>query len=212
MYHDMDDLIEVCVNNMASDAFPPEQARAYMRDLLPKLDYWKNHTNLEGAEAFEAFKLIDIAFSGLYGTVPLTEEVIKKAIDDYIPLVNLDYICSVKNEENKIVGFAVLVPSIAKALKKSNGKLLPFGMFRMLKALKGKNGVLEMFFVAVDPEYQRQGIPMLLMNEMIKMCMKNKVEYCESGPELETNSDVQGMWKKFETRQHKRRRCYVKEI
>ena len=163
-------------------------------------------------EAFEAFKLIDIAFSGLYGTVPLTEEVIKKAIDDYIPLVNLDYICSVKNEENKIVGFAVLVPSIAKALKKSNGKLLPFGMFRMLKALKGKNGVLEMFFVAVDPEYQRQGIPMLLMNEMIKMCMKNKVEYCESGPELETNSDVQGMWKKFETRQHKRRRCYVKEI
>ena len=163
-------------------------------------------------EAFEAFKLIDIAFSGLYGTVPLTEAVIKKAIDDYIPLVNLDYICSVKNEENKIVGFAVLVPSIAKALKKSNGKLLPFGMFRMLKALKGKNGVLEMFFVAVDPEYQRQGIPMLLMNEMIKMCMKNNVEYCESGPELETNSDVQGMWKKFETRQHKRRRCYVKEI
>ena len=61
MYHDMDDLIEVCVNNMASDAFPTEQARAYMRDLLPKLDYWKNQTNLEGAEAFAAFKkqLID---------------------------------------------------------------------------------------------------------------------------------------------------------
>ena len=56
MYHDMDDLIEVCVNNMASDAFPPEQARAYMRDLLPKLGYWKNQTNLEGAEAFASFK------------------------------------------------------------------------------------------------------------------------------------------------------------
>jgi len=24
--------------------------------LLPKLDYWKNHTNLEGAEAFASFK------------------------------------------------------------------------------------------------------------------------------------------------------------
>ena len=60
-YHNMDDLIEVCVNNMASDAFPPEQARIYMRDLLPKLGYWKNRTNLAGAEAFEAFKkqLID---------------------------------------------------------------------------------------------------------------------------------------------------------
>ena len=32
-----------------------------MRDLLPKLNYWKNQTNLEGAEAFAAFKkqLID---------------------------------------------------------------------------------------------------------------------------------------------------------
>ena len=61
MYHNMDDLIEVCVNNMASDAFPLEQARIYMRDLLPKLNYWKNRTNLEGAEAFESFKkqLID---------------------------------------------------------------------------------------------------------------------------------------------------------
>ena len=61
MYHDMDDLIEVCVNNMASDAFPAEQARAYMQDLLPKLNYWKNQANLDGAEAFASFKkqLID---------------------------------------------------------------------------------------------------------------------------------------------------------
>ena len=56
MYHDMDALIEVCVNNMANDAFPPEQARAYMQDLLPKLHYWKSNTNLKGAEEFEAFK------------------------------------------------------------------------------------------------------------------------------------------------------------
>ena len=56
IYHDMDVLIEVCVNNMAGEHFTSEQARAYMRDLLPKLNYWKNHTNLEGAEAFEAFK------------------------------------------------------------------------------------------------------------------------------------------------------------
>lgn len=163
-------------------------------------------------EAFEAFKIIDIAFSKLYGTVPLTDEIIKKAIDDYIPLVNLDYICSVKNKDDKIIGFSVLVPSIAKALKKSNGKLLPFGMFRLLKALKGKNDILEMFFVAVDPQYQSIGVPALMMSELIKVCIRNKVEYCETGPELETNSDVQGMWKTFQTRQHKRRRCYIKGI
>ena len=56
MYHDMDDLIEVCVNNMTNEHFTSEQARAYMQELLPKLGYWKNHTNLNGAEEFEAFK------------------------------------------------------------------------------------------------------------------------------------------------------------
>ena len=163
-------------------------------------------------EAFEAFKIIDIAFSKLYGTVPLTDKIIEKSIKDYIPIVNLDYICSVKTKEDKIIGFAVLVPSIAKALKKSNGKLLPLGVLRMLKALKGKNKVLEMFFVAVDPEYQNLGVPALMMCELIKIAIKNKVEYCETGPELETNIDVQGMWKMFETRQHKRRRCYVRKL
>lgn len=163
-------------------------------------------------EAFEAFKIIDIAFSKLYGTVPLTEEVIKKAIDDYIPLVNLDYICSIKTKEGKIIGFGVLVPSIANALKKSNGKMFPFGIFRYLKALQGKNDVLEMFFVAVDPDYQRIGIPAILLNEILKICIKNEVKYCETGPELETNVAVQGMWKTFERRQHRRRRCYIKEI
>ena len=56
LYHDMDDLIEVCVKNMASEHFSPQQARAYMKELLPKLDYWKRYQNLAGAEKFEAFK------------------------------------------------------------------------------------------------------------------------------------------------------------
>jgi len=163
-------------------------------------------------DAFEAFKVIDVAFSKLYGTVPLTKAVISKAIADYIPLVHLDYICSVKDQNDKIIGFAVLVPSIAKALKKSNGRMLPLGLFRLLKALKGHNDVLEMFFIAVEPEYQGKGVPAIIMNQMLKMCIKNKVKYCETGPELENNESVQSLWKGFDARQHKRRRCWKKDI
>ena len=49
MYHDMDDLIEVCVNHMASEHYKPEQVRSYMKELLPKLDYWKQYKNQDGA-------------------------------------------------------------------------------------------------------------------------------------------------------------------
>ena len=56
MYHNMDDLIDVCVNHMASESFPAEQARVYMKELLPKLNYWKRYSNLAGEDKFEEFK------------------------------------------------------------------------------------------------------------------------------------------------------------
>ncbi len=56
MYHNMDDLIEVCVAHMANEAFPSSEVRAYMKEMLPKLDYWKQYKNLDGAEKFEEFK------------------------------------------------------------------------------------------------------------------------------------------------------------
>lgn len=163
-------------------------------------------------DALEAFKVIDVAFSKLYGTVPLTPEIIKHAVDGYVPLVHLDYICSVKNKEGEIIAFGVLVPSIARALKKSDGKLLPLGLFRLLKALKGKNDTLEMFFVAVVPEYQSHGLPAILIDTLLKSLIKNNVRYCETGPMLETNTAVHSLWKSFEKRQHRRRRCYIKSI
>jgi len=163
-------------------------------------------------DALEAFQVIDIAFSKLYGTVPLTPEIIQNAVDGYAPLVHLDYICSVRNPEGRIVAFGAMVPSVAKALKRSNGRLLPFGIIRMLRALRGRNDTLEMFFVAVAPEYQRQGVPALLITTILEKLIQNNVRYCETGPMLETNTAVHSLWKPFEKRQHKRRRCYIKPI
>lgn len=56
MYHNMDDLIDVCVNHMANDQFTPEQVRVYMKEMLPKLNYWKQYKNLDGADKFDEFK------------------------------------------------------------------------------------------------------------------------------------------------------------
>ena len=55
-YSDMDDLIRVCVPNMVKDGFSEEQARAYMKEMLPKLDYWKKYEELSDNGQFEAFK------------------------------------------------------------------------------------------------------------------------------------------------------------
>lgn len=60
-YSDMDDLIDICVPNMVREGFTEEQARTYMKKMLPKLDYWKRYDELSDDGQFEEFKrqLID---------------------------------------------------------------------------------------------------------------------------------------------------------
>ena len=55
-YSDMDDLIDVCVRNMVNEGFTEEQARAYLKQTLPQLDYWKRYEELSDDGQFEAFK------------------------------------------------------------------------------------------------------------------------------------------------------------
>ena len=40
VYQDMDQLLEFLVEHMSGEHFPPEQARAYFTDALPKLKHW----------------------------------------------------------------------------------------------------------------------------------------------------------------------------
>ncbi len=55
-YSDMDDLIAVCVPHLMQEGFTEDQARSYMKEQLPKLDYWKHRTELADDGAFEALK------------------------------------------------------------------------------------------------------------------------------------------------------------
>lgn len=55
-YSNMDDLINVCVKNMVNENVTEEQARSYMKELLPKLDYWKRYDELSDHGEFESFK------------------------------------------------------------------------------------------------------------------------------------------------------------
>ncbi len=55
-YSNMDELIDVCVPHMTGENFTEEQARDYLKHMLPKLDYWKRYEELGDNGEFEAFK------------------------------------------------------------------------------------------------------------------------------------------------------------
>lgn len=159
----------------------------------------------------KVFNLVNAAYAPLYGVVELSERQVKKYADKFIPLINPDYACFVMDEEENMVAFGVSAPSMAEAIKKSNGKLFPFGFIGVLKALN-KNDALDMFLIAVRPDLQGIGINAVILDHLIESCSKNGIKYAETGPQLETNSKILAQWKMFDKEQHKRRRCYIKKI
>lgn len=161
--------------------------------------------------AREMFHVLNESYKGLYGVVPLTEKQIDMLIDRYLRLINHDYISVILDRENRVAAFGVTIPSLAKALQKARGRLLPVGFIHLLRALR-KNDTVEMLLIAVRPDFQGKGVNALLMHEFNKTYVRHHILKAETNPELETNSRVQAQWKFFETRQHKRRRCYIKYL
>jgi len=163
--------------------------------------------------AHRIFETLNEAFKPLYGFAPLTEKQIEFYVNSYIPMVRLDMITIVvREEDNAVVGFGISLPSLSLALKKAKGKLFPFGFIHLLKAMKSKPRVIDLYIMGVLPEYQKKGVNALLFNDLIPVYRSLGVEYAESNPELETNSAVQAQWDYFKREHHKTRRAFIKEL
>ena len=159
----------------------------------------------------KVFALANDAYSKLYGTVPVSDAQIQRYAKKFIPIVNPELTCFIMDEKDNLVAFGVSAPSMADALKKSNGRLFPLGWIGVLKALQ-KNDTLDLFLIAVTEEYRNKGLNAVLMNHVLKGCHKMGIKVAETGPQLETNEKIQHQWNFFKTRQHKRRRCFVKKL
>lgn len=161
--------------------------------------------------AHQMFHMYNDSFANLYGFCPLSDGQIDMAIKQFFSLVSLQYIFVVVDDAQSVIGFGIMVPSLSKALQTSRGRIFPFGFIPILRALK-KHQVLDMYLIAVKPEYFGRGVNAIILHEGIKRAMANGVLYAETGPELENNDNVQTQWKSFKTEQHKRRRCYIRPL
>lgn len=163
------------------------------------------------AYAKGVFDVLDAAYKELYGVVPLTDRQVNAYIKQYFGFVNPEYIKIVLDDRDQVAGFLIALPSLSRALQKCRGRLLPFGFIHLYLALKREKN-LDMYIAAVRPDLQGKGVNAIFMTEMWKSAGRNGVISAESNPELETNQRVQSSWDYFETRQHKRRRCYLKSL
>lgn len=163
--------------------------------------------------AHDIFRLINDAYTPLFGYSRMTERQIDQYVKMYVPVLDLRMVSIVENEQNEIVAVGISMASLSRALQKAKGCLLPFGWYHLLKALMWKRPkVLDLLLVAVRPDYQGKGVNALLFTDLIPVYKELGFEYAESNPELEMNEKVQNQWQYFKTEQHKRRRCFKADI
>jgi len=161
--------------------------------------------------AREIFYLINTAYKDLFGFVELTDKQIDMYVKAYFGFIKADYVPIILDQNNKVVAFGITMPSLSAAVKKSKGKLLPFGFIHILNAMKN-NPEVDLYLTAVHPDMQNKGVNAMLINEVNNVFIRNKIQFVETNRELEENSKIQAQWRFYESRLHKRRRCYKKSI
>ena len=161
--------------------------------------------------AHEIFHVLNDAYKDLYGFVQLSEEQIAMYVKQYFGFILPEYVPVVLDAYGRVAAFGIAMPSLSRALQRSGGRLFPFGFVHILRALKNSHEI-DLYLTAVRPDLQNKGVNGILIHEMNKVFVKNDIRTVETNRELEDNAKVQAQWRFYDHRQHKRRRCYKKEL
>ena len=168
-----------------------------MRELSPWLD--------------DIFDLVNTTYVNHFGFVPLNKQQRDFYLNMFSSLIKASYVPMLVDSEQKLVGFCFSFPSLAVLFQEFNGRLFPFNFLRVLKALSCHDRV-ELGLVGIHSDYHRKGLPAILMESSFRAFRNYGVCNVETNPELATNISVQSFWKHFNAVQHKRRRCYRKDV
>jgi ribosomal protein S18 acetylase RimI-like enzyme len=159
----------------------------------------------------DILELMNQVFRDIYGFVVLTETEKKELMDRYLMLIKPDFVKVVVNEKGTLVGFALGIPDLSEGIKRAKGRLLPFGIFHILRA-SHKSKTLLMVLGGILPEYRTQGIDTMMGARMLESAIRNKMKTIDSHLVLEDNIPMRGEYERLGGRIVKRFRVYIKNL
>ena len=170
----------------------------------------------QGGWGRKLFEIINATYTNLYGFVSLTDRQIDQYVKMYMPMVDLNLVTVIVdgNKNDAVAGMGITIPSLSHALQKCRrGRLLPTGWWHVLRAIKfHKTEGVDLLLVGFLPEYRAKGANALLFSDLIPRYVDYGIKWGESQVEMESNEGVQGQWGALNPINHKRRRCYRKEL
>jgi hypothetical protein len=164
------------------------------------------------AWAGHAFRLMNEAYAeeGIFGFTPMDEQEMGQLLRRYLPLLDPRFLKGVKRGED-LAGFMIGIPDFTAGLRKARGRLLPFGFFHILRAMK-KTRQLVLLLGAVRKKDRGLGVDLLLMMEMWMSAQKAGIQVVDTHHQLETNRKIRGNSEWLGGSVYKRYRVYGKDL
>lgn len=157
------------------------------------------------------FDLFNNTYANLASYVPITDIQRNYFKKKFINFINPEYIKFIFDKEDKMIAFAIVLPSFSSALQEVKGKLFPLGFLKLLKAKKYSKTV-SFYLIGVDENYQNKGVTAIIFNEYYKVFSQKGIETCIRTPELADNKAIQQIWRHFNCEIIKRRKTFKKVL
>jgi len=156
-------------------------------------------------------ELMNETFSEIYGFVPLNDKEKSDFAARYLPILDPQFIKVVQKDDGQLIGFAIGLPDISAGIKACRGRMLPFGIFRVLRESK-RSKKLIMMLGGVKKEYRGKGIDVLMGVKILQCGIRNKMESLDSHLVLENNLRMRGEYERIGCKVVKKFRIYQKDI
>jgi GNAT superfamily N-acetyltransferase len=197
------------ISNVDPGLFNRIQGVIRERYQLRPLNFTKSSEILPWVD--EMFELFNNTYSSLSSFVPVSEAQKDYFKKKFIPFINPQYIKFVVDRNNRLIAFAIVMPSFSKALQKARGRLFPTGIFHLLRARKKSKDIL-FYLIGILPEYQKKGVTSIIFNEYYRIIQERGIQMGYRTPELADNKAVQQIWKHFNPEVYKRRCTFKKAL
>lgn len=157
------------------------------------------------------FRLINEAYSPLYGFVPLDEEEMSEIADKYFMILDIDFIKIILDENDEVAAFIIAIPDMSEGIIKAKGKLFPFGFLHILRSAR-KTNQLNLLLGAVKEKYRNLGLDALLGKQIIDSAKKRSMTVIDSHLILENNARMNAELVKLGGVIYKKYRVFQKKI
>jgi len=153
---------------------------------------------------------MNVAYTDIYGYVPLTDAEMEALTKQYLPVIDPRFVKIVVRGED-VVGFFISIPHMNEGLRKCKGHLFPFGLLQIMAAMK-KAKQLDALLTGIREDCRGRGLDALMGAAMMRTAIAAGFEKIDGHHQLETNLKMRAEVERVGGQIAKRFRIYQKAL